>query len=204
MSIKIWDNTIKSHFNMLCIGDSKLSSEILTLCFRDIINVRNDFIMIVTDREEYWNCEIERLQCMASCVIVNHFSDPRFLSLHTLARNGDIKILLITDKSIDGLYSDPRARHVIANNKNYDVTSIIMTDSLATLPVNIRSTIDYVLLVEWCYVSINEYYDDYFKFESKDYLRRMHDLSVIDDFSAMFIDVKSPDNSNKLFLISIL
>lgn len=200
MSVKTWTGPFKDHFNMLCIGNTKISADIVTLCFSDTINVNNEFIMIVTDREKYWESEIKRLHRIPSCIIINDFSDSSFTNMQSVSRNKNIKILLITDKPLAALYSDPLARDVMTNNKNYGITSIIMTDSISSLPVNMRNAIDYVLFVEYC----DEYYDDYFTSEPDDFFKRMYEKYVHDEFSALFVDIKASDENNKIFLLSIL
>jgi hypothetical protein len=190
---------LKNCFNMLFIGDKKRSADMLTIYFQDILfkKDKNEFIMVVTDNEDYWRCEVARLKYKMSHVIINNFSDDRFLNLYTSADSG-IKILLIIDKPIDGLYSDPRARYIIANNKNHGITSIIMTDSISTLPYETRDSIDYIMLLDFCSVSIDEYYDEYFAFKPKRNLKYLFDKYAGDNFSALCIDVKNCDKNNKI------
>ena len=196
---------LKSCFNMLFIGDRKISANMLTMCFKDSVFQKtcSEFILIVTDNDEYWRREVCRLKYKMAHAIINNFSDECFLDLHTSA-SGGIKILLIIDKPLDGLYSDPIARSIIANNKNYGISSVIMTDSISTLPVETRGSIDYVLLLDFCNVSFDEYYDDYFSFRSKRSLKYLFDKYTGDNFSALFIDVKACDKERKIFSVSVL
>jgi hypothetical protein len=182
-----------------------MSADMLTIYFKDVIFQRNcsEFIMIVTDNEEYWKREIKHLKYTKSYIIINNFSDDRFLNLHTSANSG-IKILLIIDNPIDGLYSDPRAREIIANNKNHGVTSVIMTDSVSTLPFETRDSIDYVVLLDFCSTSIDEYYCDYFIFKSKSRLKYLCNKYADDNFSALFVDVKTCDKDNKISSVSAI
>jgi hypothetical protein len=184
---------------MLCIGDTKISADIVTLCFSDTINAKNEFIMIVSDKEKYWDCEIKKLHRSTSCIIVPDFSDISFLNIQNVSQNKNIKILLITDKPIAELYSNPVARDVMANNKNYGITSIIMTDTISTLPMNMRNTIDYLLFVDYC----KEYYD-YFTPEFNKLLKRTYKINVQDEFSALIVDTKESEKNNKIFLLSSL